>query len=382
MLNFKENYLHIVSFDVPYPADYGGVIDVFYKIKSLSECGVKIILHCFQYGRKTVSELEKYCTSVFYYKRKKYINPISGKLPYIVSSRENPELLNNLLKDENPIIFEGLHTTFYLDHPKLKNRLKIVRNHNIEHDYYKNLEEVESNWFKKKFFKREADRLKEYESTLVNATYVIAISQPDTTYLKSKGINARWISAFHSNDYVDISTGTGNYIFYHGNLGVAENNHAAIYLASKVFKLTNLPTIIAGNNPSNELKRAVKKLSHVTLKDDLTNEQILDHIKEAQINVLVTFQATGIKLKLINSLYLGRHTVVNGPMVDNTGLESLCHIGNNPLEIAEEIFNLWDKPFTSEMIKDRKQILEGKFSNAAGAEKILNLLKREETIKS
>lgn len=382
MLNFKENYVHIISFDVPYPANYGGVIDVFYKIKSLSECGINIILHCFQYGRKTAPELEKYCTSVHYYQRKKYGNPMSGKLPYIVSSRENPELLNNLLKDDFPIIFEGLHTTFYLDHPDLKNRLKVVRNHNIEHDYYKNLEEVEGNWFKKRFFRKEANRLKEYESKLLHATYVIAISQPDTTYLKSKGINARWISAFHSNDYVDIKKGTGDYIFYHGNLGVAENNHAAIYLANKVFKLTNLPTIIAGNNPSRELRNAAKKLSHVTLKDDLTNEQILDHIKEAQINVLVTFQATGIKLKLINSLYLGRHTVVNGPMVDNTGLESLCHIGNNPLEIAEEIFNLWDKPFSNEMIKERKQILEGRFSNSAGAEKILNLLKKEEGVKS
>ena len=27
--------LNIVSFDVPYPPDYGGVIDVFYKIKEL-----------------------------------------------------------------------------------------------------------------------------------------------------------------------------------------------------------------------------------------------------------------------------------------------------------------------------------------------------------
>ena len=29
------NLVHIVSFNVPYPADYGGVIDVFYKLKSL-----------------------------------------------------------------------------------------------------------------------------------------------------------------------------------------------------------------------------------------------------------------------------------------------------------------------------------------------------------
>ncbi|MCX6283192.1 MAG: mannosyltransferase, partial [Bacteroidetes bacterium] len=43
-----EQHLHIVSFDIPYPPDYGGVIDVYYKIKTLSEAGVKIHLHCFE----------------------------------------------------------------------------------------------------------------------------------------------------------------------------------------------------------------------------------------------------------------------------------------------------------------------------------------------
>ena len=46
-----EKHLHIVCLDVPYPVDYGGVFDLFYKIKALSEAGVKIHLHCFEYGR-------------------------------------------------------------------------------------------------------------------------------------------------------------------------------------------------------------------------------------------------------------------------------------------------------------------------------------------
>ena len=33
-------HLHIVSFNVPWPADYGGVIDVNYRIKALWASGV------------------------------------------------------------------------------------------------------------------------------------------------------------------------------------------------------------------------------------------------------------------------------------------------------------------------------------------------------
>ena len=53
VMNKLENKkLHLISFDVPFPANYGGVIDVFYKINSLHKIGIQVILHCFQYGRE------------------------------------------------------------------------------------------------------------------------------------------------------------------------------------------------------------------------------------------------------------------------------------------------------------------------------------------
>jgi hypothetical protein len=64
--------LHIVSFDIPYPPIYGGIIDVFYKIKALKELGVSIHLHTFIYGKEKQPELENYCEKVHYYKRDFY----------------------------------------------------------------------------------------------------------------------------------------------------------------------------------------------------------------------------------------------------------------------------------------------------------------------
>jgi hypothetical protein len=57
--NLKSDFLNIICFDVPFPADYGGAIEEFYKIKSLHAAGVKIYLHCFVYsGRTKQKELE------------------------------------------------------------------------------------------------------------------------------------------------------------------------------------------------------------------------------------------------------------------------------------------------------------------------------------
>lgn len=375
-------FLHIVSFDVPYPANYGGVMDVFYKITSLQSCGIKVILHCFDYGRGVAKELEKYCFEVHYYKRQRFKNPFAKGLPYIVKTRQSNALIERLLADNYPILFEGIHTTFYLSDSRLKDRFKIVRNHNIEQDYYKNLEEAESSSLKRLFFKLESKRLAQYETQLKNANVVLGISQSDTAYLKSKGINAKWVSAFHPNDYVDIQQGKGSYIFYHGNLAVAENDFAALFLVRKVFPLINLPVIIAGNKPSKRLRNEIKQYPHIKLKADLTDMEILEHIADAQVNVLLTFQATGIKLKLINTLFKGRHIVVNQPMVKDTGLASLCLIADNPAEIASLLFTLMDADFGFDQIRERKQILEKKFSNNAGAANILDILVENTPVKS
>ena len=54
-----DKHLHIISFTVPYPVNQGGVYDVFYKLQALQEQGVRIHLHCFDYGRGEQPELNQ-----------------------------------------------------------------------------------------------------------------------------------------------------------------------------------------------------------------------------------------------------------------------------------------------------------------------------------
>ena len=144
-----ERAIHIVSFDVPFPPDYGGVIDVYYKIKALNDAGIRTHLHCFAYGRQPKSELAKLCASVNYYPRQTQKSLLFNTLPYIVLSRKSPELKTRLLADEFPILMEGMHTTFLLPDPDLASRTRVVRMHNIEHEYYEHLAQAERNVFKR-----------------------------------------------------------------------------------------------------------------------------------------------------------------------------------------------------------------------------------------
>ena len=130
-----NKHLNIVSFDVPYPPNYGGAIDVFFKLKTLQELGVKIILHTYEYGRGEQKELLKYCESIFYYKRYKKIKYVFSRTPFIVKTRNNENLIKNLHNNNYPILFEGIHSTSPLITEDFKNRIVLIRAHNIEHNY-------------------------------------------------------------------------------------------------------------------------------------------------------------------------------------------------------------------------------------------------------
>ncbi len=376
MSRSSRNKIHLVSFNIPYPADNGGLIDVFCKIKALKEAGMSIILHCYEYGREHAQELEAYCEKVFYYKRDTGKSLLFKGIPYIVAGRKSTELLERLKADKNPVLFEGLHCCGLLDHPDLKNRIKLVRTHNVEHDYYRGLASAESNLFKRYYFSNEAGKLEQFESILNHADGILAISAADAAYFSEKypEVPVSHISAFHLNDEVHIEPGGSDFALYHGSLEVAENNFAALKLVKEVFNTLPYKLVIAGKNPSKELRAACDASDNVCLKSKVTTPEIKDLVSRAHINILPTWQSTGIKLKLLLALFSGRHCVVNSPMVKGTGLEPLCRIADTPDEMRKAVCELFSRKFTETDIQARRETLENGFSNRSGAEKILLML--------
>lgn len=373
-LEIVKQSIQIVAFNIPYPPDYGGVIDIFYKVKALSECGVSVYLHCFEYNRPQAAELEKYCANVCYYKRKKGIRYQISTKPYIVVTRVNDQLLINLSAVDSPIIFEGLHTCYYLDHSLLDNQLRLVRTHNVEHEYYLNLYKAERNIFRKLFFRMEACKLKRYEKVLKNATQLLCISPNDNYYFDHNYGHSHFIPAFHPFSQIKSKLGRGKYILFHGNLSVSENIQAVEYLLANVFSKIKLPVIIAGKNPGTRLAQKISQYAHIQLVSNPENDQMETLIQDAHISLLPTFQDTGLKLKLLASLFSGRFCIANTPMIHKTGLEHLCYLADTPNEMINRVTELFEQDFNLEEIEKRKLILEDAFSNHQNAMKIIRLL--------
>ena len=370
-MNDSDYHLHVIAFDVPYPANYGGVIDVFYRVKALSEAGVKVHLHCFEYGRGEADVLNR-CFEVKYYIRDTSFAKQLKKEPYVVASRRSEVLAQDLLKDDYPILCEGLHTTAILNDSRFKDRKIYVRAHNVEHDYYRLLADSEPTFWKRWFYRMEARKLKRYEPVLKKAAGIFAITQADADYFNKCYGRALLVPGFSALSRVCSETGRGDYVLYQGNLSVAENKKAAEWLVENVFAELDIPCVVAGLYPPDSLRKRFEQYPHVSLRANLSDGEMMDLIRNAQVNVMVTDQPTGLKLKLLNALYNGRFCLVNDDMVRGTSLGQLCAMADTPEQFVSEIKRLMNEDFTEEDIEERDEALKDLYQNDKNAQLIID----------
>ncbi|MDQ6845281.1 MAG: glycosyltransferase [Bacteroidota bacterium] len=346
---------------------------MFFKIKSLYEKGVIIHLHCFEYGRDKQAELNKYCSSVTYYKRKSFLQSLSLRLPYIVSSRAEPMLLKNLLKDDHPVLLEGIHCTYFLFKNKLRNKKVTVRLHNVEYKYYRELANTTSNIIKKIYLFTESRLLKKYEKLIANKALFLAVSEKDkSTYIQDfKALAIKYLPVFLLYPEVAIEPGSGTFCLYQGNLSVPENEKAALWLLQNVFDTLKIPFVIAGKKPSNYLAKLVNSNKNVCLVDDPSQKEMDELIKKAHVHLLPSFNKTGIKIKLLNALFNGRFVITNNAGIEGTAVAHICEIANLPAEYKEAISRLFKEKFTEANIVNRKKTLHGIYNNDENVQQLM-----------
>ncbi len=367
-----EKKLHIVLLDVPFPADYGGAIDMFYRIKALHELGLELTLHVFEYGRGQQAELEKYAT-VHYYKRSRSILHLFSKRPFIVQSRFSKELIDNLLKDDAPILMEGLHTSGILEHHEIAKRVTMVRMHNIEHEYYRELAKNAS-FFKCLFFLFEARKLERYNSILKQAKAVLAIKESDRRYFEKINLSSYHVPAFFELPQFELNA-IKPLALFHGNLSVSENESAAIWLIKtlKSALSEDFPLIVAGKNPGARLTQLCSR-DYVQLVANPSDSELKSLQESAQIHVFYSEAPSGIKLKLMNVLGTKGHILCNKNMLGYDGLEKFCNVENESENFAKRFLELNEKTLSKAEYETRKSFISEHFNSKFQCETIINLI--------
>jgi len=363
-------YLHIVSLTIPYPPDYGGVIDIWYKIKALHKAGIRIILHCFEYNRNPQIEMENYCSKVFYYPRNKSFLKLFSKEPFIVNTRKSNQLLKNLQQDQYPVLIEGIHSVWLTEKLKNPDKRLWLRTHNVESDYFGSLFKAETSLWKKAYFFLEMMKLKHYEKRRFALNGLFCIAPADKAFFNTYHQNCHLITPFHGHQEVTSKPGKGNFLLYHADLSVAENRQNALFVAELSPKLPQ-PLVIAGRTPDNALTDELSKYRNVEIRENLSGNEMKHLIENASIILLPARQTTGFRLKLLSSLYTGRHIVASPQMVENTGLENLCHTASSKSQWIDIINNLVVRPFSNSKKQRREEALH-RFSDTSNAQQMIS----------
>lgn len=106
------------------------------------------------------------------------------------------------------------------------------------------------------------------------------------------------------------------------------------------------------------LARLVERTPGAQLTANPSEEQMNHLIEKAAANLLVTFQPTGLKLKLLNALFHGGHCIVNSKILFGTGLDKACLIADTPQTMARAVETALNEPFDQAKRTERIQLLK------------------------
>lgn len=342
------------------------------KIKALAEMGAAITLHYFDYKKgRHADDLKQYCARVFSYERKQWSLLTSFSKPHIVASRISQQLIEQLNGDNNPILLEGIHCMGTLPYLKSKERRIVVRLHNDEAVYYRNLAKAESNFFKSAYYAIESRLLARYQKTLPASASYAALSQNDAErFCNTYGLKDVFlVPPFVPWQQVTSLAGTGNFCLYHGNLAVAENEAAVLWLLHYVFSKTEMLLLVAGQNISTRLRQATIS-SNVLFLSDPDESQLKELIQHAHIHVVPDLNNTGVKLKLLHALFEGRFCITNSTAFNSSNTVAIAH---TPEQYMGFLKSFMAKPFTAEDIVERSEMLR-LYNNQTNAEMLIKHL--------
>ncbi|MDF3029276.1 MAG: putative mannosyltransferase [Fluviicola sp.] len=328
--------IHIVSFDVPFPPDYGGVLDVYLRAKGLKNLGYSVILHCYEYGRGRNHDFSDIANEVYYYDRKNGVKSAFSNLPYIVKSRNSEMLLSRLLANGGPVLLEGQHCAFWVDE-LIKNQKQVaVRMHNIEWQYYRDLAKDAKTVSERLFFGLESRKLRKHENKLKKVP-LLCISENDRDYYNQLGFQASYLPVTIDADLILEPAEGKTFVLFHGNLSVPENQEAidAVIRENRRKKL-EIPVVIAGKNPSAHLIKKIQSQGWECIANP-NDSDLNELMRSCSVHLLIGFKTSGIKLKVIRALLSGKPCIATRELLGIPVLEKHCEVWDPVLPLADKI---------------------------------------------
>ncbi len=341
----------ILAHKMPYPPRDGGSIVTLNYAKAFAKLGHDVTILAMQtYKRKfniddIPGNLKEMIT--FY---SEYVDTKIKPIPFIVnlfskksyhiwkygSSKNFAKKLIEILQSENfdVVQLEGLYLDPYLELIRKYSNAKVVmRAHNVEHEIIARYAEFERSLLKKIWLTVQARRLKRYEMNRLKLyDALVPISNKDAEKLSQSGVPLLVSDGVIDIDERKCETSNVEFpsLFYIGALDWFPNQQGLEWFFENVWsdvisKKPNLKFYLAGRNPNAWDYIKKRKLKNVEILGEV--EDAYDFMASKSIMVVPLFAGSGIRVKIIEAMALGK--VVISTSVGAEGIE--CEDGKNIL---------------------------------------------------
>lgn len=334
----------------PYPPNHGMVVDIWNRILILEKIGLKIDLICTVKGNTDSldkSEIVKHVNHFWIVNRKNRVIDLFSKETIQVKSRV---ALSRLVINQHYdyLLLEADYVAEILNNKTITYDYAILRSHNNEGVYYKNLGESTPNIFKKFYYFSESFKFNKTEPALlkkVKNVLFVSMDEKKRYDKQLKGINTLFLPPVIKLE-TKLRQLNNKTVLFIGSLYIDNNREGIQYYIKNVHpylsQLDGYKFILAGNTKHHKLQwvddilRTNKDVTFYDTPDDL--EPLY---ARASVFLNPMLHGAGVKLKTVEAIVNGLPVVCFPTGIEGTGLQQ--GIGNLTARNAEEMRRYFEK---------------------------------------
>lgn len=377
----------VVANDFPYPPSHGAAVDMWTRILILIEMGYTVDLLV------SVREIpnEDRLKIVRQHVRNLWVVPRRGGLrslwsiyPFQVRSRF--DLRDVMLGHRyDVIILEAEYVAAFLNNSAAHQARLILRVHNEQVRYFRELAEGCASWWKKLYYYSESFKFLFFSPTVLRkCDFLWFISDSERREHIRKHHQDKEKSMFvptHVNPSgLRPYSSSGRTVLFIGTLTISHNSDAIAWYVEKVHPLLNdlvgYSFQVAGrtaDQPITILKGLIEGQMNVSLEE---NPIVLDGLyQRAAVFVNPVIRGAGVKVKVVQALEAGLPVVSTSMGIEGTGFSDSIHllVADTPQEFADCVRRLLLQPdLAKTLVRNAQAFLAERYDMKANMKTLTN----------
>lgn len=353
--------LIVVAADIPYPANHGGRVDVWERLKLLSSLGHEITLVVTSsepVRADNLAVINSFIDTFIQIPRQKRIADLFSLLPFQATSRHALRTYDFHNRSYDVLLLEGSYCAPILDNPTLKVPRIIQRIHNDEPTYFRNMAKA-SSFPQSLYYVTEAMKFRRFERTVAaRCEQLWYISAKE--FQKARGLHPRSIFL---PPVVDLPAtprhaSPSGRVLYVGSLFMPNNRDGLEWYMGFVHPhLRHRPDyklVIAGNSRGQPLTWLTDGPFGADVEVHDSPANLAPLYEDASIFINPIRYGAGVKIKTLDGIKNGLPIVTTSTGNEGTGLIHGAHLfeADQPTQFARCVADILDHPETGQLLVD------------------------------